>query len=219
MRTLYRPVGLDEAVKIVRVDGSGFPARRPEQPIFSSKLTRDYAEQVAQRWDAPNAMSGYAGFVTAFQVDTEYVAQFKAHAVGSSIHREVWVPAEQLEAFNQHLIGPIDLVSAYYGEQYTGPTPLATNLKGRSAYEQLPLLERIRDYSGMDFLSELQWQRLVVQLNFAYWVRSDFTLEDLSPARKVAILQDVQTSWQRYYPATKLIGSDELQELAGELTQ
>jgi hypothetical protein len=210
VRTLYRPVGLSEATKILEAEATGFPPRRPEQPIFYPVLAREYAEQIAQRWNAPNASTGYAGFVTTFEVDAKYAARFKSHVVGSAIHRELWVPAEELETFNQHLIGPIRLVSAHYGEGYSGPTPQPTMLKGRSAREQLPHLERILDYNAMDFRREVRVQRVVVQLNVAYWVRADITTDELSPAGKVTTLQAVRTVWQEAFPETKLIGSDEL---------
>ncbi len=48
-QTLYRPVGLAEAVPILEADARRFPPRLPEQPIFYPVLTREYAEQIAQR--------------------------------------------------------------------------------------------------------------------------------------------------------------------------
>jgi hypothetical protein len=216
-RTLYRPVGLGEMVQILEADASGFPPRRPEQPIFYPVLTREYAEQIAQRWNAPSATSGYAGFVTAFEIDAKYATRFKAHVAGSpTVHRELWVPAERLEDFNKHLVGPIAVVSAHYGAGYIGPTPRPSMLKGRTAHDQLPSLERILDYNGVDFMLEIRVQRLVVQLNFAYWVRTDFTADGLSLSQKVSLLQDVQHVWSEAFPEVALIGSDELQALASQ---
>ncbi|WIG61542.1 MAG: hypothetical protein OJF49_004290 [Ktedonobacterales bacterium] len=217
VRTLYRPVGLGEVVAILEAGAARFPPRLPEQPIFYPMLTREYAEQITQGWNAPSAIAGYAGFVTQFQVDAKYAARFKAHVVGSAVHREWWVPAEQLEEFNQHLVGPIALVSAHYGAGYSGPLPQPMMLKGRSAREQLPLLERICQYNGMDFVLEVLVQRVAVQLNFAYWVRTDLTADGLSLARKVTILHDVQAVWKDRFPETTLLGSDELQELSADL--
>lgn len=220
LRTLYRPVGLGEMVEIAEAESTRFPPRRPEQPIFYPVLTREYAEQIAERWNAPAAESGHVGFVTAFDLDTHYAAQFTAHVVGSAEHRELWVPADQLEDLNHHLVGPITLVSAYYGTGYGGPTPRPAMLKGSSAHEQLPLLERILDYSGMDFILEVRVQRVVVQLNFAYWVRTDFTADGLPPPQQIRLLKAVQDVWTDAFPQlTPLLGSDELQVLAGELRE
>lgn len=201
---------------ILETSSTRFPPRRPEQPIFYPVLNQEYAEQIASQWNATSAQSGYAGFVTAFEIETSYVAHFKAHTVGSSQHRELWIPAEELEDFNQHLVGPIRLLNAYYGDRYAGPTPQPTMLKGRTAQEQLPLLESILDYNGMDFILEVLVQRLVVQLNFAYWVRTDFTVLDLPLGRKLTILRAVCQVLRDHHPEVVLLGSDELDALADE---
>jgi hypothetical protein len=200
---------------ILESGSTRFPPRLPEQPIFYPVLNQEYAEQIAAQWNAPSAQSGCVGFVTAFAVDARYGARFKAHTVGNALHRELWVPAEQLDEFNRHLVGPIRLLSADYGEEYTGPTPKSYMLKGRAAREQLPLLESIRNYSGMDFILEVRAQRLVVQLNFAYWVRGDFTALGLPLERKLVILGDVRWAWRDYLPDVALLGSDELDALEG----
>jgi hypothetical protein len=33
--------------------------------------------------------------------------------VGSRLHREYWIPAEELERFNQHIIGKIEVVASF----------------------------------------------------------------------------------------------------------
>lgn len=40
--------------------------------------------------------------------------------VGGSIHKELWVPAGELDEFNGHLLGRIKVIEAYYGENYKG---------------------------------------------------------------------------------------------------
>lgn len=40
--------------------------------------------------------------------------------VGSSRHKELWIPAEELDEFNRHLLGEIRVVEAHYGENYVG---------------------------------------------------------------------------------------------------
>jgi hypothetical protein len=218
VQTLYRPVGLAEAVLILESGATRFPPRLPEQPIFYPVLTREYAEQITRNWNAPSDAAGYAGFVTKFHLDAKYAAQFKEHVVGrSAVDREFWVPAEELDQFNQHLVGPITLLSAHYGEGYFGPIPRPTMLKGRNARAQLALLARIHDDNGVDFIYEVRAQRLVVQLNFAYWVRTDLTDDGLPLAQKIKILQVVQSLWNEAYPDTMLIGSEELQALSEEV--
>lgn len=220
VRTLYRPVGMAEAVLILETDAARFPPRLPEQPIFYPVLTQEYAEQITRNWNAPSATAGYAGFVTEFKVEAQYAERFQEHVVGrSAIDRELWVPSEELEQFNQHLVGPIAFISAHYGEGYIGPTPQPTMLKGCTAQQQLPVLRRILATNKMDFSGEVQTQRLLVQLNFAYWVRTDFTEDDLSLAEKIETLQEVQFVWNGSETTSELmlIGCDELEEHAKEV--
>ncbi|HUS17927.1 MAG TPA: hypothetical protein VM536_23265, partial [Chloroflexia bacterium] len=126
---LYRPVGLAEMELILNADSPGFPPRLPQQPIFYPVLTLDYAQQIAERWNAGDPNSGYAGFVTRFGVDLAYASRYAEHVVGTSIHRELWVPAEELVEFNRHLRSPIELIAAYYGDRYSGPVPKPYQLR------------------------------------------------------------------------------------------
>lgn len=116
---LYRPVGINE-LKLIKESGmTKFPPRLAEQPIFYPVLNIEYARQIAWEWNTKSP-SGYAGFVTEFDVDNEYIVRFEIKTVGSSMHRELWIPAEELDAFNRHLIGEIRVIEAYYGENFVG---------------------------------------------------------------------------------------------------
>lgn len=118
-RELFRPVGLYE-LRLIRDSGySSFPPRLAHQPIFYPVLNEDYAIQIARDWNTKDANSGYMGAVTAFDVDTNYLAQFEEQVVGSSQHRELWIPAEKLDEFNQHIIGHIRILAVFYGEQFS----------------------------------------------------------------------------------------------------
>src|SRR5512145_925156 len=104
---LYRPVGLKELQLIAESGYKAFPPRLSYQPIFYPVLTYSYAEQIARDWNTDDEASGYAGFVTQFDVDDEYVARYEIKTVGGSLHQELWVPAESLGEFNAHLRGCI----------------------------------------------------------------------------------------------------------------
>lgn len=119
--TLYRPVGLKEAQLIL--ESGKFPPRLPEQPIFYPVLNFEYAEQIARDWNTKDVHSGYAGFVTQFQVQKPYVDQFEVHQVGGKIHQELWISADELENFNRHIVGQIQFIAAYYGDQFQGEKP------------------------------------------------------------------------------------------------
>jgi hypothetical protein len=92
----------------------------PWQPIFYPVLTYDYAEQIAREWNTKDEASGYAGFVTVFSMDRDYLKQFPERQVGTSTHREFWIPAELLDEFNCHICGLIALKAAFYGQNYKG---------------------------------------------------------------------------------------------------
>ena len=122
LRTLYRPVGLEELELIRSFGMRRFPPRLPEQPIFYPVLNRQYAREIAERWNTKD-LTGRptrAGFVTEFDLPAEYLKRFEEHVVGSSLHRELWVPAEELDAFNSQIVGRIRVTDAFYGEDYAG---------------------------------------------------------------------------------------------------
>ncbi|MBR6634092.1 MAG: hypothetical protein IKL41_00515 [Clostridia bacterium] len=107
---LYRPVGQAELDLIAKSDYLKYPPRLPEQPIFYPVLNEKYAHEIAEKWNKKSADSGYAGYVTAFEIDDEYISQYDIHTVGASYHQEFWIPAEELENFNQHIIGQIRVI-------------------------------------------------------------------------------------------------------------
>jgi hypothetical protein len=118
---LYRPVDLREAELIMESGYRGFPPRLPEQPIFYPVLTFDYADQIAREWNTRDPASGYVGIVTCFRIEKDYVAGLEIHVVGrASIHQELWVPAENLDEFNRHIIGQISFTAVHYGPEYRG---------------------------------------------------------------------------------------------------
>ena len=109
-RTLYRPVGPKELALIRESGWREFPPRLPEQPIFYPVLNHAYAAQIARDW---NVKQSGAGYVTRFEIDARYLERFDEQTVGASMHRELWVPAEELAEFNQHIVGPIEVIEEY----------------------------------------------------------------------------------------------------------
>jgi hypothetical protein len=89
-----------------------FPPRLPEQPIFYQVLEESYAIQIARDW---NTRDGGTGSVLRFQVETEYLAQFPVQTAGSRVHREYWIPAEELEEFNRRIVGLIEVIHEFRG--------------------------------------------------------------------------------------------------------
>ena len=115
--TLFRPTG---EVELRLVADSGFqewPPRLPDQPIFYPVTNEEYAVQIARDW---NATDDQTGFVTSFEIDSEYLSRFDRQVVGdASVHTEYWIPAEQLADFNAHMVGVIKVVRAFRGSPPT----------------------------------------------------------------------------------------------------
>jgi hypothetical protein len=110
---LWRPVGIKELVKIEAMDNRGFPPRLPDQPIFYPVLNFPYAEQIARDWNSTAENHDYVGYVTEFEVDDDFIARYQTEVVGAASHKELWVPAEELEEFNAHILGEIKVVATY----------------------------------------------------------------------------------------------------------
>jgi hypothetical protein len=108
---LFRPVGPKELKLIEQSGWKKFPPRLPEQPIFYPVMNEEYAIQIARDWNVPASGSG---FVTKFAVRKDYLQKFKIENVGGPIHNELWVPAEELEEFNDNIVGLIEVTKSFY---------------------------------------------------------------------------------------------------------
>lgn len=110
---LYRPTGLIELQLVQSLDMRAWPPRLPDQPIFYPVLTFDYAEKIARDWNSSRPAPDNLGFVTEFEISTELAAKYPVEIAGGSAHSELWVPAEELDAFNEGIIGEIIVIAAY----------------------------------------------------------------------------------------------------------
>ena len=108
--TLYRPVGPKELQLIKDSGWKRFPPRLPEQPIFYPVMNEDYAIQIARDWNVPASGEGH---VTKFNVLSDYLKKFTIQNVGGEMHDELWVPAEELEEFNNNIVGTIEVTKSF----------------------------------------------------------------------------------------------------------
>jgi hypothetical protein len=108
--TLWRPVGPVELRLIEEAGMTAFPPRLPEQPIFYPVTTEEYAVKIARDWNVPQSGSG---FVTRFRVRREYLDRYEVQDAGGKAHREYWIPAEELDAFNAAIVGQIEVVREF----------------------------------------------------------------------------------------------------------
>lgn len=128
--TLYRPVGPKELELIKKSKWKRFPPRLSDQPIFYTIISEDYAIKIARDWNVPASGEGH---VLEFYVKHSYLSKFDVQDAGGKSHREYWIPAEELEEFNDNIMGKIWKIKSYYvwfvyilqcsdGTLYTGIT-------------------------------------------------------------------------------------------------
>ena len=108
--TLWRPVGPEELALIRDSGMRAFPPRLAEQPIFYPVLSEDYALKIARDW---NVRASGAGFVTRFRVLKAFLDSYAVQEAGGRAHREYWIPAEELDAFNAAIVGEIEVVAEF----------------------------------------------------------------------------------------------------------
>ena len=110
---LFRPVGQRELELIAANAFRAFPPRLAYQPMFYPVLTEEYAVEIARDWNTKDEASGFRGYVTRFAVDSAFVARYPVKTVGAQRHQELWIPAEDLVVFNQHIIGLIEIIASF----------------------------------------------------------------------------------------------------------
>jgi hypothetical protein len=79
-------------------------------------LEEEYAMQIARDWNVK--VSG-AGYVTRFAVERAYLSAFDVHAAGGSQYTEYWIPADELDAFNDHIRGSIQVIAEFHAAKET----------------------------------------------------------------------------------------------------
>jgi hypothetical protein len=112
--TLFRPVGPEELALIAATGFREFPPRLPGQPIFYPVLNEEYASQIARDW---NVKASGTGYVTRFAVASIFLEAYPEQTVGGSIHRELWIPAEDLAEMNRNIIGQIEVIAEFRGQE------------------------------------------------------------------------------------------------------
>ena len=110
--TLFRPTGERELALIRNAEFRGFPPRLADQPFFYPVLNEEYAIQIARDW---NTKDGGTGYVLTFRIEARFLERYTVRTVGSSVHQEYWIPADDLDEFNRHLVGNIEVVGTFDG--------------------------------------------------------------------------------------------------------
>ncbi|MFL9833998.1 ADP-ribosylation/crystallin J1 [Chryseobacterium terrae] len=117
-KTLYRPVGEKEMILIIESNYKKFPPRLEWQPIFYPVLDEDYASEIAEKWNTRDEAGNYLGFVLKFEVLEEIANQYPSQNVGAKNHNELWIPSEELDIFNQAIVGNIEVTKVFVGKDF-----------------------------------------------------------------------------------------------------
>jgi hypothetical protein len=205
---LYRPMDIEELRLVYETGMKAFPPRKPEQPIFYPVLTLEYANEIAERWNAESRSA--SGYVARFTLDDTYGSRFETQKVGASHHVELWVPAAQLSVFNEHISPPIMIVGAYFGKSFRGYIPDQFGLRGKDATTQFAVLARTLNHSGMDFRCEIAANHAAIFLNYGFWTQSTFLEEGIDEAEQERALLAIQRIWSDVFPEIQLPLSDHL---------
>jgi tetratricopeptide (TPR) repeat protein len=195
---LYRPVGLQELELIYESGMKAFPARLPQRPVFYPVLQLEYARQIASDWNAKSG--GSAGYVTQFRLEDSYIAGFEKHTVRGSQYQELWIPAEEVEEFNKHITGHIQVVEAHFGDAFQGFIPEGFDLQGKNAIEQFTLLTNSYLYQRMDFYREIRRSHKAIFLNYPFWQTYEFK----NPGLKEKIIKAIKEAWLTSFPQIPL---------------
>lgn len=58
-------------------------------------------------WNIPSYGNGY---VVKFEVEVEYMKDYTVQNVGGIVHNEYWITLDELEEFNKHIVGAIQVI-------------------------------------------------------------------------------------------------------------
>lgn len=111
--TLYKPVSQKELDLIKQSEWKAFPSGLKEQPFFYPLMKEAYSAQIVKECSAPAYGVCY---ITRFDISVEYVSRYKIRHIGSDRHQELWIPSEELDEFNKHIVGQIEVVGTITSE-------------------------------------------------------------------------------------------------------
>ncbi|MEZ6126995.1 MAG: hypothetical protein R3C49_28085 [Planctomycetaceae bacterium] len=111
--TLFRPVGQAELDLIEASGWKRFPPRLEWQPIFYPVVTEEYAIFIARDWNTKDPNSQHVGYVLRSDFLQDYLDRHEIHEAGGRDFMEYWIPAEELEEFNDNIVGTISVIHEF----------------------------------------------------------------------------------------------------------
>ncbi|AHH16043.1 hypothetical protein NONO_c12360 [Nocardia nova SH22a] len=80
-----------------------------EWTALGNRLAPD-AIRIARDWNVPASGVGY---VTRFEVQAGFAERYPVRQLGGATILELWIPAEELDEFNRHIVGRIEVVHEF----------------------------------------------------------------------------------------------------------
>jgi len=113
--TLYRSVGPGEMELIENSMFLKFPPRLKGQHIFYPVCNEKYAREI-NRWNVEQFGIGY---VTKFEVLASFFTRrgYTPNVVGDKTHKEYWILADDLNYFNEAIVGEIEVIGKEISER------------------------------------------------------------------------------------------------------
>jgi hypothetical protein len=111
--TLYRPTGPQELALVRESGWRRWPPRLTGQPIFYPVTNERYAAEIASCW---NVRESGIGYVTRFQVRKAFMERSEVRQVGTTHQTDWWIPAGELEALNDQIVGVIEVIAEFRRE-------------------------------------------------------------------------------------------------------
>lgn len=109
---LFRPLSAQEYHAIEERNFEGFPKRTEGQQILTVLLSQEGAMEIARRMRVEKQKENKV-YVVSFLVEDSYIRQFPVQYLEQPEYSALWIPAEETEILNQHLVGKIRLVTSY----------------------------------------------------------------------------------------------------------
>lgn len=116
---LYRPLNAEEYRGIEARSFRGFPPRSGEQQLFTALLSEEGASQIAKHMRVAKDSENIV-YVVSFLVEDAYIRQFPVQHAEVRERRALWLPAEEVDILNQHLIGNIRVIASYEIDRANG---------------------------------------------------------------------------------------------------
>ncbi|MCT2279063.1 ADP-ribosylation/crystallin J1 [Micromonospora chalcea] len=104
---LWRPAGPRE-LDLIRESGwRRWPPISLDRLYFFPILSEDFAIGGARDW---NSSGPGVRYVTRFRVETGFLRRYSTRVFGGSAAPMLWVPTKDMDEFNAHIVGLIEVV-------------------------------------------------------------------------------------------------------------